>query len=115
MKTLFSALVAITCVGMSACSSVQHHERYAGPVQSANAEDVRHCEFLGNLSSSSGLTGLFAPKGVDNIKQNLLRQADAMGATHIVWDKATAGYESTTLSGKAYNCPPEKSPNASTH
>ncbi len=60
---------------------------------------------LGSLNSSSGLTGFFAPKGVDNIKQNLLRQADSMGATHVVWDKSNAGYDMTTLRGVAYQCP----------
>lgn len=91
---------------MVACSNMpQHHERYAGHVIEANADMVVHCKLLDTLNSSSGLTGFFAPKGVDNIKQNLLRQADSMGATHVVWDKPNVGYDATTLTGKAYQCP----------
>ena len=105
-KRLSALTCAILIATLAACSSTpQHHERYAGHVIDGNADMVVGCKLLETLSSSSGLTGFFAPKGVDNIKQNLLRQADAMGATHVVWDKASVGYDTTTLSGKAYLCP----------
>ncbi len=100
LSCTLAALVMLT-----ACGSVQHHERYSGHVIEANPDMVTHCKLIDTLNSSSGLTGFFAPKGVDNIKQNLLRQADAMGATHVVWDKAKVGYDETSLSGKAYHCP----------
>jgi hypothetical protein len=105
MKRTALAIAMLASLGLSACGSMGH-ERYAGKVAVADADDVVKCKFLDDLGSSSGLTGFFAPKGVDNIKQNLLRQADALGATHVVWDKPRAGYESTTLTGKAYRCPP---------
>lgn len=103
-------LIALAClavtVTLAACSNMpQHHERYAGHVIEGSADTVIHCKMLDTLGSSSGLTGFFAPKGVDNIKQNLLRQADNMGATHVVWDKPSVGYDTTTLTGKAYQCP----------
>jgi hypothetical protein len=96
---------------LSACTSAPAaHERYSGHVIEANADMVVACKVLDTLSSTSGLVGFFAPKGVDNIKQNLLRQADAMGATHVVWDKPQVGYDSTTLTGKAYRCPSKDHP-----
>ena len=96
----------IAALSISACSSFPHQDRYTGLVVVAqDPDDVRNCQLLDRLSSSSGLTGFFAPKGVGNIKNNLLFQADALGATHVVWDKPMAGYESTSLSGKAYRCP----------
>ncbi|TAK97262.1 MAG: hypothetical protein EPO09_04495 [Aquabacterium sp.] len=103
-------LTALACLAvittLAACTNMpQHHERYAGHVIEGNADMVVNCKLLDSLSSSSGLTGFFAPKGVDNIKQNLLRQADSMGATHVVWDKPNVGYDATTLNGKAYQCP----------
>lgn len=100
----------VALVMLTACGSVQHHERYAGHVMEANPDMVTQCKLIDTLSSSSGLTGFFAPKGVDNIKQNLLRQADAMGATHVVWNKASVGYDETALSGKAYRCPTQDHP-----
>ena len=105
MKLLLSTFGACAALALSACASFPHQDRYAGLVKTVDADDVVHCKYAGALSSSSGLTGLFAPKGVDNIKNNLLQQADALGATHVVWDKAMAGYDSTTLTGKAYLCP----------
>lgn len=100
-----SCVTVVAAMVLPACSSIQHHERYSGHVIEANADMVAQCKLVDTLSSSSGLTGFFAPKGVDNIKQNLLRQADAMGATHVVWNKASVGYDETSLSGKAYRCP----------
>lgn len=108
---LFGASAALALTTLTACSGIpQQPARYTGLVQTVQAEDVTPCKYIGGLYNSSGLTGLFAPKGVDNIKNTLLRQADAMGATHVVWDKPMAGYDSTTLTGKAYSCPvkPEK-------
>jgi hypothetical protein len=104
MNRIATATVLLTSLWLAACGSMIH-ERYAGKVAVADADDVVKCKYIDSLGSSSGLTGFFAPKGVDNIKQNLLRQADELGATHVVWDKARAGYESTTLTGKAYRCP----------
>lgn len=78
---------------------------YTGLVVESSIERVASCKLLDSLSGSSGLTGFFAPKGVDNVKQSLLRQADAIGATHVVWDKPIVGYESTDVRGKAYLCP----------
>jgi hypothetical protein len=101
-----SLALTVTALSMlTACAGLTS-ERYHGKIIEARPEAMRHCTFLGSVSSSSGLTGLFAPKGVDNIHQKLLKQADAMGATHIVWDKPVAGLEDTSASGKAYECPP---------
>jgi hypothetical protein len=105
MRFILGTLGACTALALSACASFPHQDRYTGLVKTVDVDDVVHCKYIGTLSSSSGLTGLFAPKGVDNIKNNLLHQADAQGATHVVWDKAMAGYDSTTLTGKAYLCP----------
>lgn len=108
MRPLTQTLIAVTALSaLGACTSFTR-DRYHGKIVEAHPEAVVHCTFLGALSSSSGLTGLLAPKGVDNIRQKLLKQADAMGATHIVWDKPMAGLEDTSASGKAYECPPAK-------
>jgi hypothetical protein len=105
MKLIHCTLGSLLTLTLAACSSFPHQDRYGGLVKAVDADDVVHCKYLDHLGSSSGLTGLFAPKGVDNIKNNLLHQADALGATHVVWDKPMAGYDSTTLTGKAYLCP----------
>ncbi|MFT3857304.1 MAG: hypothetical protein QM742_07360 [Aquabacterium sp.] len=99
------ALLSLLAAGLAACSQIPATPRYQGDVLTTESANVATCHYLGELSSTSGLTGLFAPKGVDDIKQQLLRQAEGMGATHVVWDRPAAQYDSTSLSGKAYRCP----------
>lgn len=89
---------------LAACATTTDG-RYAGNVIAVEATAVGRCTLLDDLGSSSGLVGFFGPKGVDNIKQNLLRQADVIGATHVVWGVPSVGYASTSLSAKAYRCP----------
>jgi hypothetical protein len=104
MKHLITTLSLVAAgLSVTACGHMTH-ERYAGPVVAVPDTEISPCTFLDDLSSSSGLTGFFAPKGVDNIKQNLLRQADKLGATHVVWGDSKAGYDSTSLTAKAYRC-----------
>lgn len=103
-NTTASTLLCAT-LGLAACAGMPQ-DRYAGKVIAVPADAVARCAFIDDLQSSSGLVGFFGPKGVDNIKQNLFRQADAKGATHVVWGEPSVGYESTSLTGKAYRCPP---------
>jgi hypothetical protein len=105
MKFVPAVTAAALLLSLLACAT-PGNERYAGNVIAVHPEAVIQCKFLDDLSGNSGLAGLFGPKGVDNIKQHLLKEADTKGATHVVWDKANVGYMSTTLSGKAYKCPP---------
>jgi hypothetical protein len=103
MRYPLVTLSVLFTVGLSACAGYSSI-RYAGLVVPVDATEVTPCAFLDEVSSTSGLTGFFAPKGIDNIKQNLLRQADALGATHIVWGEPVVGYDTTTLKARAYNC-----------
>lgn len=89
---------------LGACASFSSAHRYVGNVVAVPDTEVSPCQLIDEIGSSSGLTGFFGPKGVDNIKQNLLRQADVLGATHVVWGEPEVGYGSTTLKAKAYRC-----------
>lgn len=109
MRTPIQIALLCATVGLSACAGLPQ-ERYAGSVVAVPVDAVARCTLIDKLQSSSGLVGFFGPKGVDNIKQSLLKQADALGATHIVWGEPSVGYESTSLSGQAYRCPPPESP-----
>ncbi len=109
MRTLTPVTMLCATVWLSACAAFPQ-ERYAGPVVAVPADAVARCALIDKLHSSSGLVGFFGPKGVDNIKQNLLKQADALGATHVVWGEPSVGYDSTSLSGQAYRCPPSDIP-----
>ena len=105
-KALASAgTAALALSGLPGCGTVDQTTRYQGNVVATGAANVATCKYMGELSGHSGLTGLFAPKGVDNVKQSLLKQADAMGATHVVWADSSAMPDNTSLTGKAYACP----------
>lgn len=107
-RMALAAIGTLMMVGLTACSGVP--QRYQGEVVATESANVATCQYLGEVGASSGLSGLFAPKGVDNIKQVLLQRADALGATHVVWDKSSAGYVSTSLTGKTYRCQPSGEP-----
>lgn len=104
MPTSLGLLSLVAALGLSACAT-DTDGRYAGAVQPLDEDSAVHCQLIEELSSSSGLVGFLGPKGVDNIKQNLLRQADALGATHVVWGQPVVGYDSTSLKAMAVRCP----------
>lgn len=109
-RTRLGLFTLAAALSLGACAGFSSDARYAGPVVAVPDTEVSPCQLLDELASTSGLTGFFGPKGVDNIKQNLLRQADALGATHIVWGEPLVGYEQTSLKAKAYRCQPAQSP-----
>ena len=74
-------------------------------VQPATAERVASCAYVDDVVGTSGWYGVFATKGVDGARQDVLDKAAAAGATHIVWLPPTVTYGSTAAVAKAYRCP----------
>lgn len=105
MRTLRIPLCLALAVALSACGTMSS-PRYAGPVVASETGAMARCQYLGDLSGSSGLFGFFALQGADNVKQELLRRADVQGATHVVWDRPDVGYQGTLVVAKTYRCPP---------
>lgn len=110
MPRLLPLLTLPLVAALGACASWSPDHRYVGSVVAVPATEVSPCQFIDEIGSTSGLTGFFGPKGVDNIKQTLLRQADVLGATHVVWGEPQVGYDSTALKARAYRCTPVQSP-----
>lgn len=102
MKQILITLSVLATLTLGACATAPDH--YSGQVVVSNAQATERCQILGELSGSSGLTGLFGMKGVDDIRHGLMRRAEAMGATHVVWGKSTVGYFNTTETARAYRC-----------
>jgi hypothetical protein len=105
MTHLRLTLLLATTSGLAACGTMSN-PRYAGSVVASEAGAVARCQYLGDMSGSSGLSGFFALKGADDVKQELLRRADVQGATHVVWERPDVDYTSTTVVAKTYRCPP---------
>jgi hypothetical protein len=103
MKLMHIAISVAVILGLSACATTSS-ERYAGNVVPSEIGAVARCHYLGSISGASGLFGFFAIKGADNVKQDLLRRADVMGATHVVWDRPDVDYQGTSVTAKTYRC-----------
>ena len=104
MTHLRLPLLLAVISGLAACGSMSN--RYAGSVVASETGAMARCQYLGDISGNSGLSGFFALQGADSVKQDLLRRADAQGATHVVWDRPDVDYSSTTVVAKTYRCPP---------
>lgn len=63
------------------------------------------CAYLDDLTGASGRYGVFASSGAEKARADLLKKAASIGATHVVWSDATAGYGGTSVEAKAYRCP----------
>lgn len=103
MKSIRTAISMTALLGLAACATTSS-ERYAGNVVPSEIGAMARCHYLGSISGASGLFGFFALKGADNVKQDLLRRADVMGATHVVWDRPDVDYKGTSVTAKAYRC-----------
>jgi len=71
-------------------------------IKEALEEQVKGMEFLGDIHGFSGWYGVFATKGFKNAKEDALKQAIEMGATHVVFEKHIPQYGGTEVHGKAY-------------
>lgn len=76
----------------------------SGAVKPATLDQVAGCQYLDDLSGTSGLYGAFASQGAANARADLLNQAEAAGATHVVWTGQVPGHGSTGVAAKAYRC-----------
>src|SRR3546814_1009857 len=95
MKPIFLLLVA----ALSGCASTPVARSAA--VKPATAEAVASCEYLDDLAGASGRYGVFASSGAEKARMDLMAKAESIGATHVVWVDATAGYGGTSVEAKA--------------
>ena len=85
------------------CATSDRPVHVAG-IRSAAEADVTSCAYLDAVAGASGWYGMFARKGLENARLAALDQAQALGATHVVWTVAPQGYGSSHATGRAYRC-----------
>lgn len=73
-------------------------------VQDADTAMVTGCQFVGDVTGSSGWGGIAASTGTRNAQNEARDQAAQLHATHLVWSQLSGGW-SPSVSGKAYRCP----------
>jgi hypothetical protein len=90
---------ALLCLALAGCAS-----GFVPGITPATAEQVQSCRYLDTVIGSSGLYGYFGSAGADNARSEAMERAQALGATHVVWQDRSASYGSTSVAAKAYRC-----------
>lgn len=70
----------------------------------ADESMVTRCEFLGDVSGVSSWYGLFAEEGLTSARDEALKEAVKVKATHVLWTQQNVTYGSTAVHGRSYRC-----------
>jgi hypothetical protein len=70
----------------------------------ADEKMVANCRFVGDVTGVSSMYGLFAPTGLANARDEALKEAVRLNASHVVWTGQSVVYGSTSINGRAYQC-----------
>lgn len=100
-RRVLGTICSLLCLSLSACATAPSQS--ASVVRDADERTVANCQFLANVSGTSGWGNLAASAGINNAKNEGREQAAQLGATHIVWNVVQGGY-SPYVSGNAYKC-----------
>lgn len=97
-----SSLSLVMCFALiSGCSTVS-------TVKLARAEEVRGYTFLGTITTTHPLGGVFKNMSYEGAVSEALKKAEQMGATHFVLDENSKAHFlgfSETVRGNAYRAP----------
>lgn len=99
----YSTLLAAVVLGLVGCAT-DGAPPNKSTVKVTTADAVTGCAYIDDVVGTSGWYGLFASRGVENARGELLIRAQASGATHVVWSAPSLTYGSTSVVGKAYRC-----------
>ena len=104
MRPLSREVATIVLLAAFLESCAGNTREQAPKVQIADDAMVSGCRYLDNVHGTSGLYGVFAQRGFDNARSDVLSKAQEIGATHVVWIPTSQGYGSSQAEGKAYRC-----------
>jgi len=95
-KNILPVLIILVITGCASSKAI-------GTIKETSERNVGNCDYITNVSGTSGWGGLAASSGIENAKEQAKQQAIDSGATHIVWQSINGGY-SPSVSANAYNC-----------
>lgn len=105
---LLGGVLALTlAAGLTACATPSTSYIPNG-MKVATLDSVTNCRILGDVHGVSSLYGVFAEGALSKARQQAFEQARAMGANTVVWGVFATPYGSTSASGNAYTCPPQR-------
>ncbi|ASM53652.1 hypothetical protein PNIG_a1502 [Pseudoalteromonas nigrifaciens] len=91
--------IAIISAAIAGCASQQA----IGEIKETVLSEVTGCQFITNVTGTSGWGGLAATTGINNAKEQAKQQAIDLGGTHLVWHSINGGY-APSVSADAYKC-----------
>lgn len=94
-----TAVTAVMCLIIAGCAS----PKAVGTIKESVLTEVENCQFVTNVTGTSGWGGVAASSGINNAKEEAKQQAIDSGATHIVWQAVNGGF-SPSVSANAYKC-----------
>jgi hypothetical protein len=95
--------ILLAALSLAACAVTPSREVAA--VRDATERTVINCQFVGDVTGTSGWGGLAASAGIANAQNEAREKAAELGATSIVWTSLANGGRLPSVSGEAYRCP----------
>ena len=95
-KNILPVILIFTVTGCASSKAV-------GTIKETSAKNVEYCDYIANVSGTSGWGGLASSSGIENAKEQAKQKAIDSGATHIVWQNINGGY-SPSVSANTYKC-----------
>lgn len=107
--TIAAAVFAVALVGCAANtvppgSAPTAASPAPSTVRPVLADAVSNCAYIDDVASVSSRYGIFASQALEDTRGQVLTKAEALGATHLVWEAPVVAHGSTTSRGKAYRC-----------
>lgn len=99
-------LLILMTVGalLSACGGNGYQDVSSQNIKVADEKMVKNCKFLGDVTGTSALYGVFANPAHDYARNAAASDAVKLGATHIVYFGGDSSFGGTTVNGRAYKC-----------
>lgn len=107
MKSALNSLSTILLATVSGCASTTTIHVPVG-MKVATSEMVASCRLVGDVHGVSSLYGVFAESALANARRQAFEQARLLGANTVVWGPFSTPYGSTSVSGNAYFCSPQR-------
>ena len=101
------ALIATVALASSLTGCAGQMTERASRVRMAEAEAVKECQFLGQVTGTSTLTGIARHSGYQNALNELLDEAAERGASHVMLSRDSRPAYWTfaqNVRGEAYRC-----------
>lgn len=101
MKHSVKTVTLAILLALGGCAVTPSREALS--VRDADAAMVTGCQYVGNVTGTSGWGGLASGAGIANARNEARTQAATLGANFVVWESLQNSW-TPTVDGDAYRC-----------